>query len=149
VVFASNVNAPAQRGVTITDHIPPVPFEPVTLNLQPMVHVADMHQAVVFYEALGARVLHGSRDGDFVLLAIGESQLSLLAHPPNPEQNEGKIELNFETAEPLADLERKLRAEGVTIVQPAAAAGFGEQLQIAAPDGLLVKINKLEPDRYG
>jgi catechol 2,3-dioxygenase-like lactoylglutathione lyase family enzyme len=133
----------------MTDPTRPAPYQPVTVTLQPMVHVEDMHAAVVFYEALGARVLNGSRDGDFVLLAIGGSQLSLLAHPPNPEQDEGKVELNFETAEPLADLEQKLRDDGVTIVRSASAEGFGEQLQIAAPDGLLVKINKLEPDRYG
>jgi hypothetical protein len=133
----------------MTDPAPAGPYQPVTVNLQPMVHVENMHEAVVFYEALGARVLQGSHDGDFVLLAIGGSQLSLLAHPPNPEQNEGKVELNFETAEPLADLEQKLRDEDVTIVSSASAAGFGEQLQIAAPDGLLVKINKLAPDRHG
>ena len=65
------------------------------LHLQPMVHVQQMEPAVAFYEALGATVLHGSRDGDFVMLRIGDSQLGLLAHPPNPEQNEGAVELNF------------------------------------------------------
>ncbi len=132
------------------DTVTPAPSQPQpAIPLQPMVHVADMPQAVAFYEALGARVLHGSRDGDFVMLAVGESQLSLLAHPPNPEQNEGLVELNFETAEPLADLEGKLRTAGVTVVGPASDEGFGEQLQIASPDGLLVKINRLEPELYG
>jgi hypothetical protein len=28
----------------------PVAFQPITVTLQPMVHVEDMHQAVVFYE---------------------------------------------------------------------------------------------------
>lgn len=119
-----------------------------TVTLQPMVHVQDMAQAVTFYEALGATVLHGSRDGDFVMLAIGESQLSLLAHPPNPEQNEGQVELNFETDQSLDTLEATLREAGVKVVTPTSDEGFGRQLQVSTPDGLLVKINALDPSLY-
>jgi len=54
-----------------------------------------MPEAVDFYAALGARVLNGSRDGDFTLLQLNVSELSLLAHPPNPAQDEGQVELNF------------------------------------------------------
>ena len=111
-----------------------------------MAHVADMGAAVSFYEALGAMVLHGSRDGDWVLLRIGEAQIGLLAHPPNPEQGEGTVELNFEATEPLDQLEERLRGAGVTIAQPTTDEGFGRQLQLTAPDGLLVKIDELEPE---
>jgi len=113
-----------------------------------MAHVADMGAAVSFYEALGAVVLHGSRDGDWVLLRIGEAQIGLLAHPPNPEQGEGTVELNFEATEPLDQLEERLRGAGVTIAQPTTDEGFGRQLQLAAPDGLLVKIDALEPELF-
>ena len=119
------------------------------LSLQPMVHVEDMAASVAFYEALGASVLHGSRDGDFVMMKIGDSQLSLLAHPPNPEQNEGVVELNFETSTDLAELESTLRAAGVQISQPVTDEGFGRQLQLSAPGGLLIKINELQQDLYG
>jgi len=118
------------------------------IRLRPMVHVADMAAAVAFYEALGAVVLHGSRDGDWVLLRLGEAQLGLLAHPPNPEQNEGAVELNFEATQPLDQLEERLRAAGVTIARPTTDEGFGRQLQLSSPDGLLVKIDELEPERY-
>lgn len=118
------------------------------LILQPMVHVEQMAPAVAFYEALGAVVRHGSRDGDFVLLQIGDGQLALLAHPPNPEQNEGLVELNFETAEDLATVQSRLADAGVHVVAPAADTGFGRQLQVATPDGLLVKINGLDRDSY-
>jgi predicted enzyme related to lactoylglutathione lyase len=118
------------------------------IRLRPMVHVADMTAAVAFYEALGAVVLHGSRDGDWVLLRLGEAQLGLLAHPPNPEQNEGAVELNFEATEPLERVEERLRAAGVTIARPTTDAGFGRQLQLSSPDGLLVKIDELQPERY-
>lgn len=118
------------------------------LTLQPMVHVARMAPAVAFYEALGACVEHGSRDGDFVMLVINGQRLALLAHPPNPEQHEGRVELNFDTATDLAAVERDLAARGVDIAQPVTDEGFGRQLQVRSPDGLLIKINQLEPDLY-
>ena len=57
-----------------------------------MVHVADMAAAVGFYEALGAAVEHGSRDGDFVMMRIGACPLQPPRPPPNPDQNEGQVE---------------------------------------------------------
>ena len=79
------------------------PAPPAGLFLQPMVHVQHMSASVSFYEALGAEVLHRSRDGDFVMLKVGGAQLGLLAHPPNPEQHEGLVELNFETTASLTE----------------------------------------------
>jgi catechol 2,3-dioxygenase-like lactoylglutathione lyase family enzyme len=119
------------------------------VKLQPMVHVASMPEAVDFYAALGARVLNGSRDGDFTLLELSGSELSLLAHPPNPAQDEGQVELNFVSSGPLTELEEQLRSAGVQIVSPTSDEGFGRQLQVASPDGLLVKINELDPELYG
>lgn len=118
------------------------------IRLRPMVHVEDMAAAVSFYEHLGATVVHGSRDGDWVLLRLGEAQIGLLAHPPNPEQNAGTVELNFEATEPLDQLEDRLRAAGITIARATTDEGFGRQLQLASPDGLLVKIDELDPELY-
>jgi predicted enzyme related to lactoylglutathione lyase len=124
------------------------PATETAISLQPMVHVADMNAAVGFYEALGARVEHGSRDGDFVMLRIGPSRFSLLAHPPNPEKNEGQVEFNFETTEDLETVEARLRAAGATIARPTTDEGFGRQLQVSAPDGLPIKINELDQELY-
>lgn len=118
------------------------------IMLQPMVHVEDMRASIIFYEALGARVLHGSRNGDFVMLQIGGGQLSLLAHPPNPEQGEGKVELNFEAASALEELEATLVEAGVSIDTPTTDEGFGRQLLVRSPDGLLVEINELDQASY-
>jgi predicted lactoylglutathione lyase len=119
------------------------------VTLQPMLHVEDMGKALDFYSKLGATVLNGSRDGDWALLRFADAELGLLAHPANPEQNEGKVELNFNYAASLEDLEKKLRAEGVTIARPTGDEGFGYQLQLEDPDGMLVKINQIDPDLYG
>ncbi len=122
--------------------------ETTMLNVQPMVHVEDMSKALDFYTKLGATVLHGSRDGDWALLRIGNTELGLLAHPANPEQNEGKVELNFEYSDSLEDFEKQLREAGVTVVRPTGDEGFGYQLQLEGPDGMLVKINQTEPELY-
>lgn len=118
------------------------------LQLQPIVHVQDMSAAVGFYERLGGQLLHGSRDGDWVLVRIGGAEVGLLAHPPNPEQNEGLVELSFQYAGRLDALEEQLRGAGVSIARPTTDEGFGRQLQLATPDGLLVKVNELEPGLY-
>lgn len=119
-----------------------------TVRLRPMVHVTDMAAAVDFYGLLGARVLEGSRDGDWVLLGLGESRLGLLAHPPNPEQDEGAVELNFESTVPLDDLEARLTEAAAPITRPTTDEAFGRQLQLTSPDGLLVKIDELDAGLY-
>ncbi len=107
-----------------------------------------MPEAVDFYAALGARVLNGSRDGDFTLLQLNVSELSLLAHPPNPAQDEGQVELNFVSSGPLTELEEQLRSAGVQIVAPTSDE-LGRQLQVAPPTACSSKINELDPELYG
>lgn len=36
----------------------------------------------------------------------------------------------------------------MTIAQPTTDEGFGRQLQLKSPDGLLLKVNELEPELY-
>lgn len=129
---------------SLTSQTPPSPG----VTLQPILHVEDMGKALDFYRTLGATVLHGSRDGDWALLRFGSTELGLLAHPANPEQQEGKVELSFAYGDDLEALETRLRGAGVTIVRPVGDEGFGSQLQIADADGMLIKINQLEPDLY-
>ncbi len=61
---------------------------------------------------------------------------------------QNKVELNFEYPASLEELEEKLREAGVTIVRPAGDEGFGYQLQLEGPDGMLVKINQIDPELY-
>ncbi len=114
------------------------------VRLQPMVHVEEMAPAVALYEALGARLVGGSRDVDWVLLELGASQFSLLAHPANPEQGDQRVELNFQATD-LTDLYRRLTGAGIAAAPPT-DEGFGRQLQITTPDGLLLKVNELNRD---
>lgn len=118
------------------------------LKLQPMIHVEDMAASIKFYQALGGDLITQSRDGDWAQLALGGAEIGLLAHPANPEQHEGQVELNFEADEPLDTLQERLKAAGVRIARGAADEAFGAQLQIESPDGMLVKINRIDPDTF-
>lgn len=118
------------------------------MRLQPRVHVEQMAPAVAFYEALGAALTHGSRNGGPRHAQIGDGELALLAHPPNPDQNEGIVEPKFDTTNDLNALQDRLTAGGVRVVTPITDEGFGQQLQVTTPDGLLIKINHLEPELY-
>ena len=116
------------------------------MQFQPIVHVDDMPAAVAFYQCLGAEVVHGGGADDWVLLQLGTTQIGLVAHPPRSEDGECTVELNFAATTPLDDLERRLRGAGVTISAFETHPDFGDQLQVRSPDGLLIKINQLEPE---
>ncbi len=118
----------------------------IDLVLQPMVHVKNMNATVAFLEVIGGRVAQGSRDGDWAQLAIGGAEVGLLAHPANPEQGEGDVELNFESRTPLEHVEQAARDANVEIAAPTSDEGFGRQLQLRTPDGMLVKINEIDAD---
>ncbi|MEP6799423.1 MAG: VOC family protein [Lapillicoccus sp.] len=118
----------------------------IDLVLQPMVHVKNMSATVALLEALGGRLAQGSRDGDWVQLAIGGAEIGLLAHPANPDQGEGDVELNFQSHTPLERVEQAARDAGVEIASPTSDEGFGRQLQLRTPDGLLVKINEIDAE---
>ena len=108
-----------------------------------------MPEAVDFCAALGARVLNGSRDGDFTLLQLNVSELSLLAHPPNPAQDEGQVELNFVSSGPLTELEEQLRSAGVQIVASTSDESLAASYRSPPPTACSSKINELDPELYG
>ncbi len=116
------------------------------VQLQPMLHVKNMSSAVRFFAALGGEVAYGSRDGDWSLLRFGNTELSLLAHPPNTEQGDTEFELNFLSHVPLKSLEAKARAARLKIFKHATDEAFGRQLILQLDSGLLVKINEIEED---
>ena len=112
--------------------------------LEPLVHVRDLAGSLALFEAvLGATVRAGSPDGDWVQLTIGGARIGLLAHPPNAEQDQGAVELAFTCAAGLQELERAAADAGVDVASPVVDTGFGRQLILRTPDGLLIKLNEL------
>ena len=116
------------------------------LGVQPMVHVDSLAAAIPFYEALGGRLVFGSRDGDWALLSFGDTTLSLLARPPS-ELNPEPVELQFTSATPLTVIEEHiLSIDPAMIERGVADEMFGRMLQLRTPDGLVVKLLEIERD---
>ena len=116
------------------------------LRPQPMVHVESMPDAVRFYEGLGAKLMIGSRDGDWALLDFGGQRIGLLAHPPGDGKKE-TVELQFTSGRPLEEVEDRMRAVDPRFVERGVAdEAFGRMLKLQTTDGLLVKVIEVEPD---
>ena len=117
-----------------------------TIRLQPMLHVQDMEEALRFFEAVGGELAYGSRDGDWALLKFGNTEMSLLRHPPNVAEGDTEFELNFVSTVPLEQIEAAARAAGLTIVKAVTDEAFGRQMILRLPSGLRAKINEIEED---
>jgi len=140
-------SGPDKRRVHSAQGTATVPKPPAPgLLFRPIVRVADLAAAITFYEHLGAEVVHGGPEADYVLIQLGTVQVGLVAHPGGVAP--GAVELNFSAALPLDELERQLRGRGVTVARTMHNTAFGPQLHVRAPDGLLIKIGQLEPDDY-
>lgn len=117
-----------------------------TFVLQPMIHVTDMAASVAFYEQLGGSVIHGGRDADWVLMQLGTAQIGLLARPPRHADGESTVELNFLCTVPLDRLAKQLHGSGAADAKLVTDRTFGHQLHVQSPDGLLIRINEIDPD---
>ncbi len=116
------------------------------LRVQPMVHVDNMADSVAFYEALGGRIVFGSRDGDWTLIQFQGACVSLLAHPPGDGRLE-TVELHFTASSSLEELESHLTSIDPSYIERGVAdEAFGKMLKLKTPDGLLIKIVALERD---
>jgi catechol 2,3-dioxygenase-like lactoylglutathione lyase family enzyme len=114
------------------------------LRVQPMVHVENLAEGLDFYEGLGARLVYGSRDGDWALIEFDGTMLSLLAHPPGDGRKE-TVELQFTSAAPLEAVEANVAAMDPSLVERGVAdEAFGRMLKLRTPDGLTVKVLELE-----
>lgn len=116
------------------------------LLLRPMLHVTDLAASIAFYRQLGGEVIHGGDGSDWVLMQLGTVQIGLLVRAPDRARGEDTLELTFDAAMPLAELESKLHRAGIPVVEVGTDRDFGEQLHLRTPEGLLLKIGKREPD---
>jgi predicted enzyme related to lactoylglutathione lyase len=116
------------------------------LQLQPMVHVADMATAVAFYESLGGEINHGDRTGEWVLMQVGTAQIGLVTRPPDASRGESTVELNFAATMPLDRLAQMLHERGVAVIAMATDPDLGVQLHVETPDGMPIRIHQVEPE---
>ena len=116
------------------------------LKPQPMIHVEDMAEALMFYEGLGAKLLFGSRDGDWAMIDFSGVRVGLLAHPPGDGKQE-TVELQFTSNQPLESVQEQMHAVNAAFIERGVAdEAFGRMLKLRTPDGLLVKVIEVERD---
>jgi hypothetical protein len=74
-------------------------------------------------------------------MQLGTTQIGLLTRPPDQEHGESTVELNFAAVTPIEDLRQRIPGAETVMHRD-----YGAQLQVRSPDGLLIKINQLDPD---
>jgi len=114
------------------------------MELRPLVHVVDMAASLAFYEKLGAEVIHGGRDSEWVLLQLGTAQIGLLERAPDRLRGESRVELHFGAPTPLDQWEQQLHKAGIPVDEVISDRNLGEHLCVRTPDGTLVKISHRE-----
>ena len=116
------------------------------LKPQPMIHVESMVEALRFYKGLGAKLLFGSRDGDWAMIDFSGARMGLLVHPPGDGKRE-TVELQFTSNKPLEEIENQMHAVDPSFIEGGTAdEAFGRMLKLRTPDGLLVKVIEVERD---
>lgn len=135
----ATAQAPAAR--TSVGRASTAPAPAARLELQPVVHVADMAASVAFYQRLGGEVVHGRPEDDWVLLQVGAVQINLVAGDPGPSGGDTGVELNIAAPAPIEQYEQTLPG-----ARFATHRNFGRHLLVRSPDGMLIRINEREPD---
>ena len=116
------------------------------LKPQPMIHVESLADALRFYEALGAKLVFGSRDGDWAMIDFSGGRIGLLAHPPGDGKGE-TVELQFTSTQALEAIEEQMHSIDAGFIERGVAdEAFGRMLKLRTPDGLLVKVIEVERD---
>jgi catechol 2,3-dioxygenase-like lactoylglutathione lyase family enzyme len=118
------------------------------MKIMPIRYVADVAAATRFYTALGLVQGDSARSGNWTELNGSGGMLGLHAASTASEQDTpGRVELSFETQEPLEALAERLTAAGF---EPEAIVdeNFGRSLLVVDPDGVLVQVNEHDRELY-
>jgi|HubBroStandDraft_4_1064222.scaffolds.fasta_scaffold110799_2 catechol 2,3-dioxygenase-like lactoylglutathione lyase family enzyme len=117
------------------------------MKVMPIRYVADVTAATRFYAALGLVQGDSSRSGNWTELNGSGGTLALHTARTEEQDPPGRVELSFETQEPLETLAERLTAAGF---EPEAIVdeNFGRSLRVIDPDGVLVQVNEHDRELY-
>ncbi|MFN7927068.1 MAG: VOC family protein [Blastocatellia bacterium] len=110
--------------------------------------VKDIEASKVFYEKLGFTVFHGNQTQNWLILKNGETVIGLFQGmfannilTFNPGWNQAAQPLDDFTD--VRELQRQLKAQGVTMLTEADATSTGPaSLMIADPDGNVILLDQ-------
>jgi predicted lactoylglutathione lyase len=117
------------------------------MKVMPIRYVADMAASARFYAALGLVQGDSSRSGNWTELTGSAGMVALHTARTSQQDTPGRVELSFETTEPLEALAERLSAAGF---EPEAIVdeNFGRSLRVIDPDGALVQVNENDRELY-
>lgn len=117
------------------------------MKITPIRYVADMAESARFYTALGLVPGDISRSGNWIELGASGGMLGLHTARTSQQDVPGRVELAFETQEPLEALAERLTAAGF---EPEAIVdeNFGRSLHVIDPDGVRVQVNEHDRELY-
>jgi hypothetical protein len=119
------------------------------MRIRPVHFVPDVEEAVRFYAAVGLPVEVRSRSGHWIELSADGGALGLhdAARAADGAGRDG-IQLNLVADEPLADVERRLRAAGFPPEGTIVDHEWGQTLYVSAPGGLVLQIDAPDASLY-
>jgi catechol 2,3-dioxygenase-like lactoylglutathione lyase family enzyme len=117
------------------------------MKVMPIRYVADLAASARFYAALGLVPGDSSRSGNWTELNAAGGLLALHSARTSEQDIPGRVELSFETQEPLEALADRLAAAGFE-AEAIVDENFGRSLRVTDPDGVLVQVNEHDRDLY-
>jgi catechol 2,3-dioxygenase-like lactoylglutathione lyase family enzyme len=119
------------------------------MKVRPIHFVADLSEALRFYETLGLEAEVRSRSGHWIELKAAGGELGL-HDGAIAADGAGRVglALNFVADEPLEAVERRLRAAGFPPEGAIVDQEWGRSLFVQAPDGTVVQIDEQDRQLY-
>lgn len=118
------------------------------MRVFPIWFCSDVDASAKFLEALGLDIDHPSRSGSWVEAAGSGGGIGVhSAHRTYTEEprTPGECALNFDSDEPLEQVQQRLFAAGFTDAHIIDET-FGRSLRVTGPDGAEVRVNETDPE---
>jgi|SRR5579859_732395 len=129
------------------------------MALMPVLRVADVHRAAVFYQRLGLDLLAENRNHRWAVLRLGDALLGIhsstaehssAARTPSSSagadaRDGGVAHLAFVIKEPVEAVVARLTDAGLDIREVVDEA-YGRSIQIVDPDGSIVYLEERDPE---
>ena len=119
------------------------------MKVRPVHFVPDVEEAMRFYEALGLKADIRARSGHWIELQAAGGGLALHdgAIADDGQGREGLMH-DFETDEPLEEVELRLRAAGFPPEGTIVDQEWGRSLFVRAPDGTSIQVDEQDRELY-
>ncbi|MEU7434713.1 VOC family protein [Streptomyces sioyaensis] len=114
------------------------------LTVLPIRYVADVEASRDFYAGLGLAVRQEPGAAVWVRLTAAAGAVGVHAAAVSQGRPSGTTELGFTTDEPLEEVAQRLERNGYPY--ELVEENFGRSIRVTDPDGVVVQIQRIDPD---